>query len=78
MFVVETNLEGQLKAGRKLIAVKHRSGYAKLPTGNHKISWRPKGGDDWQLYGRVSIDDISPSHYEVHLDDGKIVEVGQR
>ena len=74
---VETKLEGRLKAGRRIIKIKNRSGYAKLPTGSYKISWQPEGSDEWQLHGKVTIKDIAPSRYMVRLDDGKIAEVGQ-
>jgi hypothetical protein len=77
VFVVETNLEGQLKVGRKLVAVKNRSAYAELAPGNYAISWQPKGQDSWQSQGRVTIDDISPDRYKVRLDAGKVVEVGR-
>jgi hypothetical protein len=77
MFLVETNLEGRLKAGRKIITIKNRSGYAELSPGNYKISWQPKGSDEWQLHGQVRIKNIAPSRYKVRLDDGKIAEIGE-
>jgi hypothetical protein len=77
MFLVETNLEGRLKAGRKIITIKNRSGYAELSPGSYKISWQPNGSDEWQLHGQVKIKNISPSRYKVRLDDGKIAEIGE-
>jgi hypothetical protein len=77
VFFVESKLEGQIKAGRKIIAVKNRSGYAELPPGKYEISWQPAGSEDWQVHGKVTIENISPSRYKVRLDDGKIVEIGK-
>jgi serine/threonine protein kinase len=77
LFFVETNQEGQLQIGRKTVAVKNRSAYAELTPGKYRISWQPVGSDDWQRYGEVSIEDISPSRYKVRLADGKVVEVGK-
>jgi serine/threonine protein kinase len=74
VFFVESKLEGRIKAGRKIIEVKNRSGYAELPPGKYEISWQPAGSDDWQVHGKVTIGNISPSRYKVRLDDGKIVE----
>jgi hypothetical protein len=74
VFFVESKLEGRIKAGRKIIEVKNRSGYAELPPGKYEISWQPAGSDDWQMHGKVTIGNISPSRYKVRLDDGKIVE----
>jgi hypothetical protein len=77
VFFVESKLEGRIKAGRKVITVKNRSGYAELPPGKYEISWQPAGSDDWQVHGKVTIGNISPSRYKVRLDDGKIVETGK-
>lgn len=77
VFVIETDLEGQLKAGRKVVAVKNRSGYAELSPGKYQVGWRPEGSQDWQRCGRVTIPDVAPSHYKVRIDQGKVVEVGK-
>jgi serine/threonine protein kinase len=77
VFFVESKLEGRIKAGRTIIEVKNRSGYAELPPAKYEISWQPAGSDDWQVHGKVTIGNISPSRYKVRLDDGKIVEAGK-
>ncbi|NVB38760.1 protein kinase [Pseudenhygromyxa sp. WMMC2535] len=77
MFLIETNVEGKLKWGSKIIPVKNRSAYAELPTGSHRLSWLPEGSDDWQAHGRLSIEDIGPMRYKVRLQDGKITEISE-
>lgn len=77
VFFVETNLEGQLQVGRKLVPVKNRGAFVELPPGKYSISWQPKGTSDWQPQGRVTIDDVAPSRYKVRLKDGQIVEAGK-
>ncbi len=77
VFLVETNAEGQIKAGRKIVAVKNRSAYAELPPGDYPISWRPEGATSWARQGKITIEDIAPGRYKVRIDEGKIVEVGR-
>ena len=77
MFLVETKVDGRLKAGRKTIAITGRSGYVELTPGSYKISWQPEGSKDWQVCGRVEVKDIAPARYQARVVDGKVAEFRQ-